>query len=468
MKKLVYAAAIAIVLTTGFGLRHFMVNTDEFEYLVTGYLMSVGKRPYIDFFTHHWPMPYVWSAAMAPFFTQGSPHQELAVFRSGILMLYAGIAVTLFLINKRDRTRQAMTLWLMVLPASMAIYHGQMALTDTFLAILISWLFWLTVPVTLGWEESSAGRDVTAVAVAAAMVWTHPGSVAVAIIPALISGKKIRTIVITGAALVIPLAVLAAGGMLMPFWKQALVFNQEVYAKFYPERRNNLTMSQQTWSDFWRNEAKLFTNLSWPVGVSQWLWHAGFWGLGIYAISKKNHRLVGIWLALFLTIHSREVKFFPGQMFNYALYPAVLTGTAALAIGRPVVKVALVIVIIASGVAAWPIFIQSAKPGYNYQVFWSDRVKLGEKVAKLTAKDETILAYYPVFDVFFFSRRLPADLFWYWHPWIAAGEGNSQDRQQTIERRIPAAIIPGQEKPSQAMVDNYEPVKDEPQIWIRK
>src|SRR3989344_497802 len=220
MKKLVYAAAIAIVLTTGFGLRHFMVNTDEFEYLVTGYLMSVGKRPYIDFFTHHWPMPYVWSAAMAPFFTQGSPHQELAV--------------------------------------------------------LISWLFWLTVPVTLGWEESSAGRDVTAVAVAAAMVWTHPGSVAVAIIPALISGKKIRTIVITGAALVIPLAVLAAGGMLMPFWKQALVFNQEVYAKFYPERRNNLTMSQQTWSDFWRNEAKLFTNLSWPVGVSQWLWHAGF------------------------------------------------------------------------------------------------------------------------------------------------------------------------------------------------
>ena len=314
-------------------------------------------------------------------------------------------------------------------------------------------------------SDAGMGR---AVAVAAAMVWTHPGSVAVAIIPALISGKKIRTIVITGAALVIPLAVLAAGGMLMPFWKQALVFNQEVYAKFYPERRNNLTMSQQTWSDFWRNEAKLFTNLSWPVGVSQWLWHAGFWGLGIYAISKKNHRLVGIWLALFLTIHSREVKFFPGQMFNYALYPAVLTGTAALAIGRPVVKVALVIVIIASGVAAWPIFIQSAKPGYNYQVFWSDRVKLGKKVAKLTAKDETILAYYPVFDVFFFSRRLPADLFWYWHPWIAAGEGNSQDRQQTIERRIPAAIIPGQEKPSQAMVDNYEPVKDEPQIWIRK
>lgn len=411
-------------------------------------------------------MQYVWTAAMGPFFTHGPPNRELAVFRAGILLLYAGMATTLYLINRSDRTRRAMTLWLLVIPVSMAIYHGQMALTDTFLAVLTSWLFWLAVPVALGWEEPSTGRTRAAVAVVTALIWTHPGTAPAAIIPALVSGKKIKTILLTWMVLIIPAVILAAGGMLGQFWEQAVVFNGQVYAKLYPERRDNLTMSQQTWRDFWRHEAQFFTNFSWPIGASQWLWHTGFWWLAIYAAVKKNPRLGGIWLALFLAIHSREVKFFPGQIFNYALYPAVLTGSAALAVGKPVVKAALAVVIIAGGVTAWPIFAQSVKPGYNYHVFWNDRAKLGEKIAAMTKENDTILAYYPNFDVYFFSKRLPADRFWYWHPWIAAAF--EQERQKTIEQRVSEVIVVGQEKPNQTIVDNYRPEENDSRTWIRK
>lgn len=80
-----------------------------------------------------------------------------------------------------------------------------------------------------------------------------------------------------------------------------------------------------------------------------------------------------------------------------------------------------------------PIIIQSLKPNYNYDVFWSYRQRLAETIDKLSSPQEKILVYPHDVDYYALSNRLSPDRFVYWFPWINSVDQYRQERITALD-----------------------------------
>lgn len=78
--------------------------------------------------------------------------------------------------------------------------------------------------------------------------------------------------------------------------------------------------------------------------------------------------------------------------------------------------------------------------GYNYEVFWGYRQRIGEEIAKLTKPDEKILIYPHNGDLYFFAHRQPLDKFLYWYPWIDAVDEFRNERLNALKETPPSLI----------------------------
>jgi hypothetical protein len=108
---------------------------DEGDILTVGWLMTRGKILYRDIFSHHFPLPYFWSAGVTAVFGQSLIAQRLSIAILTVLVFWLGIRIT----QKPLAISLQFLLWAQfnhLVRGNMVLYHSFAALS-VFLIFLI-------------------------------------------------------------------------------------------------------------------------------------------------------------------------------------------------------------------------------------------------------------------------------------------------------------------------------------------
>ncbi|HUV71514.1 MAG TPA: hypothetical protein VMW25_00760 [Clostridia bacterium] len=433
--------------------RNFMTNIDERDQIVNAFLMANGLKVYKDFFTTHFPLPYYWVYIFTPFWTNSPPHRVISILRLSIVILYYLSFLAVFFVSRSRKTKTALCLWIISLSTFASLYHGNLLLSETFVAIFISSLFWLILPLVFAWEKINFVKSVLIFLFVSLAFWTQPLLAPLFLIPLLlIPGKILKKIFPSFFILnLLPLALFHLSGQLQGFWENAVWFNFRVYSSFFPERIGHYSMLQQNFISFFQNEISFLEPFSGFIGSWQFVIHAAVLGLLIWTIGKRNWRLSISFLLLFYGVRAREIKIIPGKIFNFGIYPLALLGSASfIALITFIFPKKKIISLLALGLLfglsikeSLPIINQSLKPGYNYHVFWSWRQEIGETINNLTQPEEKILIYPHDVDLYFFANRKPIDRFTYWFPWLDSVKRYHDERETSLKTAPPPVIYIG-------------------------
>jgi hypothetical protein len=208
-------------------------------------------------------------------------------------------------------------------------------------------------------------------------------------------------------------------------------------------------MIYQNLSNFFKNELYLFSHFNTATNLFEFITHFGFLFFLLIVITKKKFNFILAIILIFIETRSREFKINPGQIYDFAIFPFLSISLASIFLlliylkdikNKIITLSMLIIVFICLIIDFKPIFLQSINLGYNYDVFWSYRQRIGEDIASLTKPEEKILIYPYESDLYFFSRRQPSDRFIYWYPWINADSKLRQERLTSLKTNPPALI----------------------------
>lgn len=449
----VFVASVLIFVALFYLQRAFMNNFDENDHIAAAFFMHNGKEIYKDFFSHHFPLPYYWTYLFTPFWGNTAA-RGITVFRLSLLLLYLIVFILSYLRNKNNKTRIALAIWVFLTSLFFTIYHGNLVLSETFSAIFVIAVFWLSIPVCIGWEQQTFTQGILQVLFASLAFWTQPLLAPLFLIPFILTKmktQKIRLLIFTFIGNLLPLFLFLINGQLTSFIEQAIWFNFIVYPKYFVDDLPQGNSLLQTLFLFIRNELILVTKFLNSTQVFQFVLNlASLLFLLIYARNKKWLVVIVFTILLFVT-RTREVKIIPGEPFNFGIYPYLLFSTAVIAIlfvryyvqKKYLALFSALLLIIVSVANIRPILSQSLNNGYNYHVFWSYRQELGEEIQKLTFKDEPILIYPHDVDLYFFAQRMPPDRFVYWFPWINSVEKYRDERLKALGTNKPVVIFKG-------------------------
>lgn len=445
---LIFVASIFIFSCSFFVQRHFMTNTDEFDHLVSAFLMKNGYTLYKDLFSHHFPLPYYWTYLFSFFWPQ-SPSRVITIFRLEILALYLITFVLVYLSFKNIKSKISYSLWIILISTFFTLYHGNLVLSETFLAIFIMGSFWLVMPLVLGWEKYSNYKLKILALFASASFWTQPLTLPTFILPLIFSPRVIIKNVIKFLLLIntIPILFFAFSGQLKYFYEEAIWFNFIIYPKHFIGNVPGGNGIIETFSYFVSNQIKLFTQFSTNHQLFQFILNVSVFILfGIFLKGKRTIPTLCIIIFFFLN-RVREGKIVTGEPFNFGIYPYLLFGTGCFIIlltflwKKKIFTITLLIFLtILSLHNSSKIFRQSIQKNYNYHVFWSPRQELGEKIKNLTDKDDPILIYPYDIGLYYFANRFPNDRFIFWFPWIDAVEKYRQEKLAALKNNPPALI----------------------------
>ncbi|MBP9818113.1 hypothetical protein KBC75_05215 [Candidatus Shapirobacteria bacterium] len=396
--------------------RHFMTNFDENDHLAVAYFMSQGRLLYQDIFSHHFPFPYYWTYLFTPLWNFASPSQLISVFRLSALALYLINFFLVFLSFKNNRSRYSYSLWIFCLSTFFTLYHGNLVLSETYAAIFLSTVFWLSLPILLKWEKPSLFNHILLILFSSLAFWTQPLLVILFLIPYLLYPKKILvssfSFLVSNSVVLIHLY---SSGQLPAFWQQGVWFNFFVYPKFFVDDQNYLS--------FFSHELYLFTHFFNPLQIAQFVLHLSFIVLLASFLRQKQKLLAIVLILLFVASRIREVKIIPGIPFNFGIYPFLLIslGCFCLLVFMFYSRIQFLVssfLVVMLFLPTLPILQNSLKPGYNYEVFWGYRQRDADLISRLSDPAEPILVYPHDVDFYTLSRRLPPDRFVYWFPWI--------------------------------------------------
>jgi len=208
----------------------------------------------------------------------------------------------------------------------------------------------------------------------------------------------------------------------------------------------------QNISDFFKNEIYLLSHFFTSTQIYQFILNLSLLIFSFLIIlkSKTTHKI--IYLIMFLSLLSRQIKVTPGHIFNFGSYPIILFSFICLLssiyflqkkYSKYLIYILVLICFITAGFDFLPIFKQSLNRAYNYDVFWSYRQRIGEDITSLTKPEEKILVYPHDPDFYFFSQRLPIDRFTYWYPWYDKINSYKQERLLAIKNNQPSLIYYG-------------------------
>lgn len=429
-----------------------MTNIDENDHLIVAFLMQKGRLLYKDIFSHHFPFPYYWTYLFTPFWNQDSPSRTISIFRLSLLVLYLINFIFVFLTYKNQKSRYSFSFWIILLPFFFTLYHGNLVLSDTFAAIFIVSIFWIYIPVLIGWEVISKYSLYLSIILASAAFWTQPLLFFLSFIPLIFAPKnqKIKIFITTGIVNFLPLLFFLVNGQLNEFIKQGLWFNFAVYSKFNTYNTSN----NGQWLDiiyFFKNQFYYLTHFFDTIQIFQFIVNISLIILFIKIIKTKNKKFIFCFLIFFFAVHIRESKTVPGLIFNFGIYPLMLISSSSLFILFFEIKkrfftiLMISVLFIVSFIASYPILKNSLDFQYNYHVFWSPHQAIGDLIQRLTLKDEAVLVYPHSIDIYYFSNRMPPDRFLYWYIWTDSVQYFRQERLTVLEKQPPSIIY----------VDNY-------------
>jgi hypothetical protein len=471
--------------------RHFMVNFDETDNLTSSFIMAQGQKFYLDLFNMHFPLPYYIGYLFAPFWVNQDPSRAIAFFRLSLLSIYFISFFFVFLSFKNKKTQIIFPLWIILFSFLVALYHGNMYLSETFTTIFITSIFWLIVPVILKLEKFSNYHLVLLILFASFAFWTQPFLGPLLILPLFFIKKRqfLSFILYSFVLNIIPVIYLFANGQFADFFRQTIIYNFQTYSHFFPGQTDGNSMFYQSFINFFKNELYLFTHFNTPTNLFEFIAHLGFLSFLLIVILKKKIKYILAIILIFIETRSREFKVNTGQIFDFAFFPFLSISTASIFLlfaylkklkSKIITVFFLTIILICVILDFKPIFLQSINLGYNYDVFWSYRQRIGEDIAKLTSPTEKILIYPYESDLYFFSRRQPFDRFIYWYPWINADNNLRAERLMALKNSPPVLIYfvekPYQDDPKAYsnffpnLLDNYINVYKDNQAtnyWIR-
>jgi len=422
--------------------RHFMTNFDENDHLAVGYFLTNGRLLYKDIFSHHFPFPYYWTYLFTPFWSPLVLSRTIAIFRLSVLVLYLLNSILVFLSYKNFLSKFCFSAWIILLSVFFSLYHGNLVLSETFSAIFIGSIFWIVLPIILGWEEKSKVSTILLILFSSLAFWTQPLLIELSLLPILLSPKnKYKTLIAVFLFNLIPIICFYFSGQLFDFWQQGVLFNFFVYPKFFVDNLPPGNRVIESFLYFLQNELYLFTHLGSYTKAFQFIVHLSFYFLSYKIVKTKNLPYIFSFFLLFIATRVREVKIIPGEIFNFGIYPYLIIATSSLVISifgfkknRSIhIFIPYFLTLFIALLDSRPIIIQSLKPNYNYDVFWSYRQRLAETIDKLSSPQEKILVYPHDVDYYALSNRLSPDRFVYWFPWINSVDQYRQERITALD-----------------------------------
>lgn len=474
-----------------------MGNFDEFDHIVAGHAMKQGRALYSQHFTNHFPLPYYWIYLFTPFWSAISPARTLSVFRLSLLILYLISYVLVFLTFKKNTSKYCFSLWTGMVSLFFVVYLGYIIITDTFIAVFISSMVWVTLPILFKWEKPSTYSQILLIIFSSLAFWTQPILFLLLFIPLLMMKEKRTLIKFSIFTLVfnsIPLIFFYINNQLYDFLFQGIYFNFKVYTPYYYDMaglKGNHTVSLIML--YIKNEFRFMTGLSNPLQVVQFIFHLSFVWMLYKLIKGKNIRHIILFLLIFFAARIREVKVAVGTSFDVGIYPFILFASTCFVfliielfkskqLKMKLFSLSLLIIVTLANVLTFQqIFFQSLKPEYNYHVFWSTKQDKGSIIRSLSLPTESVLMYPHDVDLYYFSDRLSPDRFSYWFPWINAWPAYKKERLNALKKNPPSVIYIGNlgygdDKNYYAryfphLTDDYIQVlkkREKTGIWLRK
>jgi hypothetical protein len=431
-----------------------MTSLDEFDNITAPYLMNHGQKFYLDIFNMHFPLPFYFAYIISALWVDGSPSRAISIFRLSLLLVYFSSYFSVFYSFKNIKSKISFCLWIVLMGILIPLYHGNLYLSETFTTIFISSIFWLSLPIVLKWENFNYYHLWLLIIFASLAFWTQPLLIYLFLIPLFFIKKSQfwRFVMISLILNILPLIYFSLNGQLLDFINQAILFNLKTYSHFFPEQIKNYSMSFQSFLNFFTNELYLLTHFNSTTQIYQFISHLSFIILFIFLIKEKKLKNILVLLLIFFNTRLRETKVIPGQIFNFAFFPFLSISTASTLLlifnfknikSKIIFSFLSLIIFITVIIDFAPIFKQSIVQGYNYEVFWSYRQRIGEDIARFTKPDEKILVYPYDSDLYFFSKREPSDKFLYWYPWVNSVADYKSERLKSFQQNPPALIYYG-------------------------
>ena len=451
---LFFLFSLLFFVVTFYLVRSFMTNFDEMDHISAVYLMSQGQKLYTDIFATHFPFPFYLAYFSSPIWVNVSFAKAITNFHFTLALFYILIFISTFFTLKKSSFRFMFSVWIIFLSLILSLYHGNLFLSETFAGILISAIFWILIPSFIDKQKLNSYSRILLIIFASLAAWTQPLFVLLIFIPIFISppDKRFKTFLLATIINLIPLIYFAFSGQLIGFFQQAILFNSNVYSHEFPEQVGNNSMFVQNIFDFFKNEFYLLTHFFTSTQIYQFILNLTLLIFTFVILFKAKLIYKILFLILFLSLMSRQVKVNPGNIFNFGSYPLLLFSFACLLsffyyfrnkFPKILIGILVLICFITVAYDFSPIFKQSLDPAYNYDVFWSYRQRIGEDITKLTEANEKILIYPHDPDLYFFSQRLPLDRFTYWYPWYDKVNEYKQERLSALKNNSPAVIYYG-------------------------
>jgi len=453
-----------------------MNNFDEMDHISAVYFMSRGKMLYKDIFATHFPLPFYWAYLFSSVWTHPPFYRAITVFRLSLMVFYVMIFVLIFRELKKPSEKNIFSIWILFTSLILGLYHGNLYLSETFSGILLSGVLWLLI--------SKSKNIFLFIILASLAFWTQPLLGLLILIPILLSSKKemSKTFLTIFGINIVPLVLLIMSGQFGGFLKQAIMFNFVNYSKNFPEQVSNNSMMRQNILNFFDNQKYLLSHFFNSTQIYQFILNLSLIIFSFLFLKKEKWIYKFALATLLLSLMSRQVKVIPGKIFNFGIYPILLCAFVCLLTFllnkrfRFYAYILVIICFIMAGIDSWPIFKQSLNHGYNYEVFWSYRERIGEEISKFSNVNDRIWIYPHEPDLYFFAQRMPMDRFTYWYPWYDEVPEFKNERLETLKNNPPKIIYYGQmaykNNPTMYadffpnMLKNYKNVSGN--IWVLK
>jgi hypothetical protein len=214
---------------------------DEGGNIAIGYLIGKGQVLYRDLFTHHFPFPYYWIAAML------SLRRSLQVVRLSVLLFQLGVFTTIMALTRAYiAVGLTAVLWNVIAP----YYFGNQAIYPTFAGLSLLVIFAVTLVVLSDKRGLTRAETLAWGVFAAIALLSNPLSV----LPVGVSGLALlinapsRTRILWGGLLAVgicssSLAYFWSAGAVPAMYSQVLDFNLHVYNRYLVQQDFSLAQA---------------------------------------------------------------------------------------------------------------------------------------------------------------------------------------------------------------------------------
>ena len=413
---------------------------DEADNLAVGALVREGYALYRDVFSHHFPLPYYWMAVVVAICGR-----SLFAARFSILLLHMGAFALPMALN---RERLALGLAALGWGLLRLFYRGNMVLYSSFCAPALAVVFVLTLGL-LTERHPPRWAKLALVGLAGAFaILSDPLAIyatAIALVSLFIQHPRrgwaaAGVCALAGGA---ALGALAVAGTLDDFWREAILFNAQVYGKYLdtnPVRLKELAKMALTALEFfdraWWHADPLRPISTQYTQFDQWvftglLYRAACLALTAFLAWRRQWRAAAfayLFAAATLVINKWDFRGQPFVLTAIIALMLVLTGLyQALPSHRTARVAGLILGVGLALMAAWlglrlGFSLVSSRQSLSSQTFRPWREQAEQMLSLSCHHPEARLGIYPgggSIYTYFFSGMKPVSRYVFMWPWVA-------------------------------------------------